>query len=160
MAQYCTNNQLNILNLIDGIDEDHNNEHSSLNLISLPLVHNIHPEALLIIKEQANIPSNWSPDRVTNWLGIHNKITWVSNGFIMLPVFVNLSQDLHFEENNHIVIRITLDQIIASSQRDLLNVAFPNNPTENIIEYVNRAPINLANLYQVTFRIPRYVEDC
>ena len=127
MAQYCTNDQLNILNTIRGIDENHNNEQLQLNLVSLPLVHNVSHDSLELIKEQANIPFNWSRDRISNWLGINNNISWVSNGFIMLPVFVNLNHNL--QENNYVIIRITLDQIEINSRRNLLNVAFPNNPS-------------------------------
>ena len=154
MAQYCTNNQLNILNNNRGPNENLVNN-GQLSIVSMPIAHYFSVDALQIIKEQANIPRNWTRARITNWLGNNDRIDWVSNGFIMLPVFQN-----HDNMNgNYVEIDLTFDDLFDWSREQIFNVAFPDNPVLEIIEYNNRIPFNVVNLNRITVRIPYYVEQ-
>ena len=78
-------------------------------------------DALQIIKEQANIPRNWTRARIANWLGNNNRIDWVTNGFIMLPVFQNLDNI----NENFVEINLTFDDLFDWSREQIFNLAFP-----------------------------------
>ena len=70
MAQYCTNQQLNILNNNRGHNENLVNN-VDLSIVSMPIAHYFSVDALQIIKEQANIPRNWSRARIADALAAH-----------------------------------------------------------------------------------------
>lgn len=150
MAQYCTDDQLNILNNNRGNDENAN----QLSIVSMPIAHYFDIDALEIIKDQANIPNSWSRSRIANWLENRNIINWVTNGFIILPIFPNLNN----VNNNYVEINLTFDDLFDWSREQIFNVAFPNNPVLEIIEYNNRVPFNVVNLNRIPVRIPYYVE--
>uniref|UniRef100_A0A6C0CPG8 Uncharacterized protein n=1 Tax=viral metagenome TaxID=1070528 RepID=A0A6C0CPG8_9ZZZZ len=154
MAQHCTNNQLNILNNNIGPNENIVNN-GELSIVSMPIAHFFTSDALQIIKERANIPHHWSRARIANWLGDNDRIDLVTNGFIMLPVFHNL----HIIPTNLVEIHLTLDDLYDWSREQIFNVAFPNNPVLEIIEYINRVPCNVVNLNRIRMRIPYYVEE-
>jgi hypothetical protein len=150
MTQYCTDEQVNILNNNRGNDENAD----QLSIVSMPIAHYFDIDALEIIKEQANIPNSWSRSRIANWLENRNIITWVTNGFIILPIFPNLND----VNNNYVEINLTFDDLFDWSREQIFNVAFPNNPVLEIIEYNNRIPFNVVNLNRIPVRIPYYVE--
>lgn len=154
MAQYCTNQQLNILNNNRGHNENLVNN-VELSIVSMPIAHYFSVDALQIIKEQANIPRNWSRARIANWLGNDDRVDWVTNGFIMIPVFQNQDN----MNGNYVEINLTFDDLFDWSREQIFNVAFPNNPVQEIIEYNNRVPFNVVNLNRITVRIPYYVEE-
>lgn len=170
MAQHCTDEQLNILN--NNLDNNHNyqpnndqnnflndniveneNVDNNLRLVSIPMIPYIDGNVLEIIKQQANIPVWWNRAQVSNWLGIHNNLYWVSNGFIMLSVL-----PAHNDENNFIEITFTLNDLCNVGRRQLLNYAIIHE-INNHIEYINRIPINIANLNHIYMRVPVYVND-
>ena len=97
----------------------------------MPIAHYF-SDALQIIKQQANIPRNWTRARIANWLGNNDRIDWVSNGFIMLPVFHNLDNI----NENFVEINLTLMTCLRSREQ-IFNLAFPDNPVLEIIEYNN-----------------------
>ena len=156
MAQYCTNNQLNILNNNRGHNENIINN-GELSIVSMPIAHYFSADALEIIKEQANIPQNWTRARFSNWLGNNDRVDWVTNRFIMLPVFTNVNDDI--PDGNYVEINLTFDDLFHWSREQIFNLAFPDNPVLEIIEYNNRVPYNTVNLNRITMRIPYYVEQ-
>ena len=83
----CTNNQLNILNNNRGPNENLVNN-GELSIVSMPIAHYF-SGCSTNYKTTSNIPRNWTRARIANWLGNNDRIDWVSNGFIMLPVFHN-----------------------------------------------------------------------
>lgn len=151
MTQHCTNDQLNILNNNRGNDENAD----QLSIVSMPIAHHFHVDALEIIKEHANIPHSWSRSRISNWLENRDRTSWVTNGFIMINVFPHTND----ENNNYVDINLTFDDLLNSSSKQIFNLAFPNNPVLGIIEYSNRVPFNVVNLNRITVRIPYYVEE-
>ena len=155
-VRYCTNQQLNILNNNRGHNENLVNN-VDLSIVSMPIAHYFSVDALQIIKEQANIPRNWSRARIANWLGNNDRIDWVTNGFIMLPVFTDENDNI--PQANYVDINLTFDDLFDWSREQIFNVAFPNNPVQEIIEYNNRLPFNVVNLNRITVRIPYYVEE-
>lgn len=155
MAHYCTNDQLNILNNNRGHNENLINN-GELSIVSMPIAHYFSADALEIIKEQANIPHNWTRARITNWLRNNDRIDWVTNGFIMLPVFTNVNDNI--PDGNFVEVNLTFDDLFDWSREQLFNIAFPDNHVLEIIEYTNRLPYNVVNLNRITVRVPYYVE--
>ena len=154
MAHYCTNDQLNILNNNRGPNENLINN-GELSIVSMPIAHYFNADALEIIKEQANIPHNWTRARITNWLRNNDRIDWVTNGFIMLPVFTNVNDNI--PDGNFVEVNLTFDDLFDWSRGQIFNLAFPDNPVLEIIEYTNRLHYNVVNLNRITVRIPYYV---
>lgn len=152
MANFCDNQQRNILNNYQRVEH---NENGEIRLVHMPLAHNLWNNSFEHIVNVIGAPRNYNSAQLAEFLGPFNYVTWATNGYIMINVPVNLNNN-PYPNDNLIEINLTLDDFNVNAINEIMQVAMPEHVPNNTIALINRVPMLEYNLNTITLRLPRW----